>query len=145
VVDRIERSARPEVVHHLLTSAPGGEIEAAGILNDFDVVIAHHDDGIYGGPDGDQIISVLARLTAPVIVVLHTIPDEPTPHQRDVLEQVLAAADAVVTLCPSARDRLLRDHRVDEDRVVVIESASVVWSAVAEQYRTLAGALLDAG
>jgi polysaccharide biosynthesis protein PslF len=144
VVDWIERSARAEVVHHLLTSAPGGEAEAAAILNDFDVVIVHHDDGIYGGPDGDQLVSVLARLTAPVIVVLHTIPDDPTLHQRDVLEQVLAAADAIVTMSPSAQRRLLQDHFVDPARVAVIpHGAPLLWSDVAEQYRALAGALLD--
>lgn len=145
VVDRIECSARPEVVHHLLTTAPGGELEAAAILNEFDIVIVHHDDGIYGGPDGDQLLSVLARLTPPVIVVLHTIPDHPTLHQRDVLGQVLTAADAIVVMSPFAQSRLIQDHLVDPTRIVVIpHGAPLLWPAVAEQYRALAVALLDA-
>ena len=139
VVDRLERSTRPEVVHHLLTSAPGGEAEAAAILNGFDAVIVQHDDGIYGGPDGDQLISVLARLTVPVIVVLHAELAEPTQHQRDVLEQVLAAADAVVVTTPTARDCLLGDYLVDPARVVTIPHG-----ASADEYRLLAGSLVDA-
>lgn len=139
VVDRLEGSARPEVVHHLVTSAPGGEAEAATILNGFDAVIVQHDHGVYGGPDGDQLISVLARLTVPVIVVLHTVLSSPTLHQRDVLEQVLSAVDAVVTTTATARHCLLEGYVVDPSRVVTISR-----DAPADEYRVLAGALVDA-
>ncbi|MDQ1491339.1 MAG: hypothetical protein QOJ23_3853 [Actinomycetota bacterium] len=120
VVDRPQRSAGPEVVHHLLTSSPGGEAEAAAILNGFDAVVVQHEYGIYGGPDGDQVLSVLERLKVPVIVVLHTVLVDPTLHQRDVLERVLAAADAVVTMTPTARRRLLQGYVVDPARVALI-------------------------
>lgn len=139
VVDRPERSARHEVVHHLVTSAPGGEAEAATILNGFDAVIVQHDFGVYGGPDGDQLISVLARLTVPVIVVLHAVLSDPTLHQRDVLEQVLSAADVVVTATLTARQCLLQGYLVDPTRVVTIPH-----DAPADDYRILAGALVDA-
>jgi glycosyltransferase involved in cell wall biosynthesis len=120
VVDRLPRGAMPEIVHHLVTSSPGGEAEAAAILNGFDTVVVQHEYGIYGGPDGDQVVAVLERLTVPVIVVLHTVLVEPTPHQREVLERVLAAADAVITMTPTARRRLLQGYPVDPDRVALI-------------------------
>ena len=120
VVDRPERSNRPEIVHHLVTSAPGGEAEAAAILDGFDAVVVQHEYGIYGGPDGDQVLTVLERLTVPVIVVLHTVLVDPTPHQREVLERVLAAADAVVTMTPTARRRLLQGYPIDPARVTLI-------------------------
>ncbi|HYH52185.1 MAG TPA: glycosyltransferase [Acidimicrobiia bacterium] len=157
VVDRVERSTRPEVVHHLVTTEPGGEAEAAGILNRFDAVIVQHDYAIYGGPDGDQVISVLARLTVPVIVVLHAVLPDPTPHQREVLEQVLAAADAIVATSPSARERLLQRYRVDARRVVTIPGTvdatargdsepavpAILGPIVAQEYRVLAGSLVE--
>ena len=120
VVDRLPRGVTPEIVHHLVTSSPGGEAEAARILNGFDAVVVQHEYGIYGGPDGDQVVEVLERLTVPVIVVLHTVLVEPTPHQREVLERVLAAADAVVTMTPTARRRLLQGYPVDPARVTLI-------------------------
>ena len=120
VVDRLERSTRPEVVHHLVTSSPGGEAEAAAVLDGFDAVVVQHEYGIYGGPDGDQVLSVLERLSVPVIVVLHTVLVDPTAHQREVLERVLAAADAVVTMTPTARRRLLQGYPVDPARVSLI-------------------------
>ena len=120
VVDRPRRSTRPEVVHHLVTGSPGGEAEAAAILNGFDVAIVQHEYGIYGGPDGDQILTILERINVPVIVVLHTVLTAPTPHQREVLERVVALADTVVTMTPTARRRLFDGYKVDQDRVSLI-------------------------
>lgn len=120
VVDQLQRSTKPEIVHHLVTTSPGGEAEAAAILDGFDAVIVQHEYGIYGGPDGDQVLAILEQLTVPVIVVLHTVLVDPTPHQREVLERVLAAADAVVTMTPTARRRLLNGYPVDPARVSLI-------------------------
>jgi len=120
IVDRPRRSTRSEVVHHLVTGSPGGEAEAAAILNNFDVTVVQHEYGIYGGPDGDQVLAILERVTVPVIVVLHTVLVAPTPHQREVLERVVALADAVVTMTPTARRRLLDGYKVDQDRVTLI-------------------------
>lgn len=120
IVDALSCSQPPEAVHHLVTSSPGGESEAANILSGFDVVIAQHEYGIYGGPDGDQVLAVLDQLTVPVIVVLHTVLFDPTPHQREVLERVLDAADAVVVMTPTARRRLLNGYPVDPERVALI-------------------------
>ena len=151
VVDRLPRSTRPEIVHHLITSSPGGEAEAAAILDGFDAVIVQHEYGIYGGPDGDQVVAVLEQLTVPVIVVLHTVLVDPTPHQREVLERVLAAADAVVTVTAAARRRLLRGYPVDPARVTFIPHGAAdsllqpgERPAVADRYRSLAAELVEA-
>jgi glycosyltransferase involved in cell wall biosynthesis len=120
VVDQPRRSTRDEVVHHLITGSPGGEAEAAAILNNFDVAVVQHEYGIYGGPDGNQVLEILERLTVPVIVILHTVLVAPTRHQREVLERVVALADSVVTMTPTARRRLLEGYKVDRDRVALI-------------------------
>jgi glycosyltransferase involved in cell wall biosynthesis len=120
VVDQPGRSSRAEVVHHLVTGSPGGEAEAASILDNFDVAVVQHEYGIYGGPDGDQVLAILERVTVPVIVVLHTVLVAPTPHQREVLERVVAMADAVVTMTPTARRRLFDGYKVDRARVTLI-------------------------
>ena len=120
VVDRPQQRTSADVVHHLVTSSPGGEAEAAAILDGFDAVVVQHEYGICGGPDGDQVLDVLERLTVPVIVVLHTVLVDPTPHQREVLERVLATADAVVTMTPTARRRLLQGYPADPARVALI-------------------------
>jgi glycosyltransferase involved in cell wall biosynthesis len=56
----------------------------------------------------------------PSIVVLHTVLTGPTAGQKAVLEQIVAAAAAVVTMTDTARDRLLAGYAVDATKVNVI-------------------------
>ena len=89
-------------------------------MKDYDVAILQHEYGIYGGADGDEVLTVLRHLDVPVVVVLHTVLVHPTPHQRHVLEAVAAAADAVVVMTETARARLAAGYAVDPRLVVVI-------------------------
>lgn len=119
VVDAPTRSTNPDVVAHLDRSAGAAERVAAA-LNAFDVAIVQHEYGIYGGEDGDDVLAVLDAMRVPVIVVAHTVLATPTAHQRQTLEGVVAAADAVVTMTVAARDRLVRGYWVDSTKIVVI-------------------------
>jgi glycosyltransferase involved in cell wall biosynthesis len=119
VVDGPIRSASPDVVAHLDHKAGAAE-RAAAALNTFDVAIVQHEYGIYGGEDGDHVLAVLAAVRVPTIVVAHTVLSTPSSHQRETLERVVAAADAVVTMTVAARDRLVRGYRVDSTKIVVI-------------------------
>lgn len=114
------RAAGIEVVGSLVAGTRTGPRAAARLLNGYDVAIVQHEYGVYGGPDGDEVIEVIDNLHVPVIVVLHTVLTHPTSHQRYVLEAVVAAADAVVVMTTTARTRLLAGYRVDERRVTVI-------------------------
>ncbi|HZC53331.1 MAG TPA: glycosyltransferase [Mycobacterium sp.] len=109
-----------EVVGDIVVGDPAGSADLADHLNECDVVIVQHEFGVYGGPDGADVLTLLARLTVPTIVVLHTVLTAPTAHQREVLESVVAAASAVVTMTVTARDRLAAGYRVDMSKVSII-------------------------
>ena len=89
-------------------------------LNGGDIAIVQHEYGVYGGPDGDEILLLLGALTVPSVVVLHTVLSAPTAHQRSVLEAVVASADAVVTMTVTAHNRLATGYAVDMRKVNVI-------------------------
>ncbi len=110
----------PGVVHTWSTGGMNGWREAANALNDFDVAIVQHEYGIYPGLDGQDVLLLLRSLAIPSIVVLHTVLIHPSPQQRAVLEQIVAAASAVVTMTGIARDRLMVGYTVDPAKVVVI-------------------------
>ncbi|MFC7527470.1 glycosyltransferase [Actinoplanes sp. GCM10030250] len=116
VLDR----AAPRVVHTWHTDRPGGWVAAATALNRFDVAIIQHEYGIYPGDAGAEILPVLRALRVPVIVVLHTVLTHPDQLQRAVLEQIGAAADAVVTMTDTARRRLTTHYEVDPRKITVI-------------------------
>src|SRR5258708_3133443 len=86
VVDEPGRGSPPEVIHELLRGSPSSRRQAAVELNEFDVAIVQHEYGIFGGPDGDEVLALLAELTVPTIVVLHTVLVKPTHRQKAILE-----------------------------------------------------------
>lgn len=108
------------VVHTWPARSVAGWRDAVAALNRFDVAVVQHEYGIYPGPDGADVLPLLWRLTASSIVVLHTVLADPTGGQRALLEQIVAAADAVVVMTGTARDRLLAGYRVDAGKVNVI-------------------------
>ncbi|MEV6595704.1 glycosyltransferase [Actinoplanes sp. NPDC051346] len=115
----VDRTA-PRVVHTWHTDTPGGWAAAANALNRFDVAVVQHEYGIYPGFDGDEVLPLLRALKIPTIVVLHTVLSTPSPMQRSVLERIVSAADTVVTMTDTARQRLTTGYRVDPRKVTVI-------------------------
>jgi glycosyltransferase involved in cell wall biosynthesis len=109
-----------DVAGQLVAGDPTGHRTAAALLASSDVVILQHEYGVYGGPDGDEVLTLLREITAPTIVVLHTVLSEPPANQRRVLEAVVALADAVITMTGTARDRLAAGYAVDASKVSVI-------------------------
>jgi glycosyltransferase involved in cell wall biosynthesis len=108
------------VAHTWVDTTPAGWRDSAEVLNTFDVAVVQHEYGIYPGRDGGEVLSVLRRLTVPSIVVLHTVLTQPTPRQKSLLEQIVAAAGAVVAITEAAHDRLLLGYAVDPAKVCVI-------------------------
>jgi glycosyltransferase involved in cell wall biosynthesis len=113
-------TAAPGVVHTWAATTPAGWRDSAEVLNTFDVAVIQHEYGIYPGRDGGEVLSVLRRLTVPSLVVLHTVLTRPTPGQKVLLEEIVAAAGAVVTITEAAHDRLLLGYAVDPAKISVI-------------------------
>ena len=125
---------------------------AAEQLNLCDVAIVQHEYGVYGGADGSEILHLLEQLRVPSVVVLHTVLVSPTPHQRQVLESVIAKADAVVTMTRTARDRLAAGYAVDMTKISIIaHGAPALQTTMAEpafrtgQFTVLTWGLLGPG
>ncbi|MCF1445632.1 glycosyltransferase [Agrobacterium vitis] len=103
-----------------------GEIEdyvtAARILNngDYRAVSLQHEFGIFGGPDGEFILTLLSHLRIPVITTFHTILAEPTPSQKRVLQQVAGASSRVVVMADKGREFLENVYGVDPGKIDVI-------------------------
>ena len=121
-VDEPNVTVHPEdVVAEWVRGSAESLEEAAEALNRYDAVIIQHEFGIFGGQDGEDVLDLVARLDVPVIVVLHTVLPDPSPHQRMIIECLASFADRVVAQSEVARRRLLAAHAVDPDRVVVIQ------------------------
>ncbi|MFI2709291.1 glycosyltransferase [Micromonospora sp. NPDC018662] len=128
--------AGPGVVHTWSTRTQAGWRDAATALNAFDVAVVQHEYGIYPGADGEDVLPLLRRLTVPSIVVLHTVLRRPSARQKSLLEQIVTAAGAVVTMTDTARDRLLVGYTVRPGKVTVIPHGATEHVRVPADRRT---------
>jgi polysaccharide biosynthesis protein PslF len=120
LVDAPVTGSSHEVVAQLITGDSASLRRAAAQLNQCDVAIMQHEYGVYGGTDGSEILHLLDQVLVPCVVVLHTVLTNPTAHQRQVLESVIAKADAVVTMTKAARDRVAAGYAADMTKVRII-------------------------
>ena len=126
----------PLVLQHLGDGSPARIAACIEVLNATDVVIVQHEYGIYDGVDGESVLSLMAGIDVPIVLIAHTVVSEPTPTQRSVLEQACAMADVVVVMTDTACRRLLAGFDVDADKVIVIPHGA----ATPPQSRSMVGA-----
>jgi glycosyltransferase involved in cell wall biosynthesis len=110
----------PPVVHQWISSDQSAAAEAAAAMNDFDVAVIQHEYGIFGGPDGEDVLDLVDQLRVPLVTVLHTVLVEPTMNQRRVLAELCSASSALVTMTETARTRLITGWGIHPSRVTVI-------------------------
>jgi glycosyltransferase involved in cell wall biosynthesis len=117
--DRSERYDYPSVVRFTVEQNDlACYHRAAQFLNNrVDVVSLQHEYGIYGGPAGSHILTVLAQLRARVVTTLHTVLREPTTKQREVLEHVGRLSDRVIVMSHRGAEFLQDIYRVPPEKI----------------------------
>lgn len=119
-------SSDPRVVAHLTPHSVKDRIHAVRQINTFDYLLIQHEFGIFGGPDGDEVLTLLDDVYVPVIVTLHTVPLSPSEGQRRVLEALAQRADALITMSYAARERFINGYDIDAEKVVTIPHGATV-------------------
>jgi glycosyltransferase involved in cell wall biosynthesis len=114
------------VVDELVNGSPHSLSASSDSLNQFDVAVIQHEYGLYGGPDGEDVLETIGGLRIPSIVIAHTILRNPTPHQRSVLNEVVALADRTVVMTEAARVRLCDGFDVDASKVTTIAHGAAI-------------------
>ncbi|MEE8491725.1 MAG: glycosyltransferase [Acidimicrobiia bacterium] len=110
----------PEIVYEHRNGDRSSLQGAIETLNQFDVAIIQHEFGIYGGPDGVEVLDFLSGLDIPAIVSLHTVLTRPSSSQRSILERLSALAERTVVMSDTASRRLVNGYDVDPASVRVI-------------------------
>jgi polysaccharide biosynthesis protein PslF len=116
----------PRVVAHLSPQSTREQLHAARLINSYDYLLIQHEFGIFGGTDGDEVLSLLDDVYVPVIVTLHTVPLVPSVGQRRVLEALARRADVLIVMSHSARERFVHGYDIDVDKIVTIPHGATV-------------------
>ena len=112
----------PPVCHAIVADDPESYRSAAARIETSqpDVVWVQHEFGLFGGLAGDLIIETLSRVSAPLVVTLHTILENPDCHQRRVMEWLVARAARLVVMSRQGRSILETEYQVDPERIALI-------------------------
>jgi glycosyltransferase involved in cell wall biosynthesis len=114
------------VIGEMVNGSPTSVAACSELLNQSDVAVIQHEYGIYGGVDGDEVVDVIDGLRVPSIVIAHTVLKNPTPHQRSVLEAVIARADQTIVMSEAASQRLRSGFDIDHHKVTTIPHGATV-------------------
>jgi glycosyltransferase involved in cell wall biosynthesis len=120
LIDFAESEAGPDVVYSHLNGDHASVIKTINALNRFDVAVIQHEYGIYGGPDGSEVLDILAGLHVPAVVTLHTVLSRPSDSQRSILEKVVALADQTIVMSDTASQRLIENYDVDPTKIATV-------------------------
>ena len=133
-VDGIERADLVAVVNEpsspqrrgllgtIAQAVRGDYVRAARMLGrlDVDVVLLQHEYGIFGGRDGDYVLSFVRDLSQPLVVTLHTVLSEPSAHQAEVLAELCSEAELVIVMTETALRLLVASGACPEEKVRVV-------------------------
>jgi len=122
VVHEPSSPQRRGVLATIAQAVRGDYVRTARMLGrlDVDVVLLQHEYGIFGGLDGEYVLSFAHELAQPLVVTLHTVLSEPTPHQAEVLSELCAEAELVIVMTDTARRLLVDSGACAEEKVRIV-------------------------
>ncbi len=122
VVDEPSSPQQPDVLATISQSSRGDYVRAARLLGhlDVDVVLLQHEYGIYGGAEGEYVLSFARELSQPLVVSLHTLLSEPAPHQLEVLRSLCLEAERVIVMTETARRLLIELGACPAEKIRIV-------------------------
>lgn len=96
---------------------------AARRMNDdgVDAVWLQHEFGIFGGDCGEDVLTLIERVAAPLVVSMHTVLSEPSSKQEEITCRLVERASHIMVMCRTGRDLLVERYGADRERISVIE------------------------
>jgi glycosyltransferase involved in cell wall biosynthesis len=122
VVNDPSSPQRRGVLATIAQNVRGDYVRTARMLGrlDVDVVLLQHEYGIFGGLDGEYVLSFARHLSQPLVVTLHTVLSEPTPHQADVLAELCSEAELVIVMTETALRLLVASGTCPAEKVRIV-------------------------
>lgn len=123
VNDRPEGYDYPARVHfELIEKDLDSYRRAADFLNfnNVELLCIQHEFGIYGGPAGSHILTLLKEVHMPVVTTLHTVLREPDAQQRHVMNEIAVRSDRLVVMAKKGADFLRDVYQIPAEKIDVI-------------------------
>jgi hypothetical protein len=100
----------------------GSYRRAADFLNfsEVDIVSVQHEFGIFGGPAGSHLLTLLRKLKAPAVTTLHTVLLKPSTSQHRVMRKLIARSARLVVMTEGGRSILREVYQAPPAKIDLI-------------------------
>lgn len=121
--DRNDPVVHADAYAEIERDEPASYARAARRMNDdaVDAVWIQHEFGIFGGDCGEDVLTLIERIAAPLVVTMHTVLSDPSEKQEHVTRRLTTRASRIMVMCRSGRDVLVERYGVDPARIDIIE------------------------
>lgn len=111
-----------EVVYKINKNDQQEYLQAADYININKprICVVEHEFGIYGGENGHYILSFINRVQVRMVVVFHTILQNPSKQQRLIISELAKHSLKVVVMSEFGIDYLKKIYGVDPDKITYI-------------------------
>ncbi|HTE52475.1 MAG TPA: glycosyltransferase family 4 protein [Kofleriaceae bacterium] len=86
-------------------------------VNRVGVLSVQHEYGIFGGKAGSHVLALLRELRMPIVTTLHTILADPSPPQREAMDELTRLSERLVVMSAQGAVLLREVHGVSEDKI----------------------------
>ncbi len=89
-------------------------------VNQVSAVCLQHEFGLFGGPCGAHVLTLLRRLRRPLVTTLHTVLKTPSEQQRVVLQEIAALSSRVVAMSELSQRMLRETYKIPSEKIVTV-------------------------
>jgi glycosyltransferase involved in cell wall biosynthesis len=89
-------------------------------VNNAEVILVQHEFGIYGGPAGNHLLTLLRDAHMPIVTTLHTVLREPNVDQQALMVQLDELSSRFIVMAERGRAFLQEIYGVDPGKIDVI-------------------------
>lgn len=118
------------VKYQIIQEDRSSYVQAANFINrsKVDVVVIEHEFGIFGGTNGNYILSLMSNLRKPVITTFHTVLPNVDSHRKALVQEIAAHSAAVVALAHKGKEILTHVYKIAPAKIHVIHHGVPVLS-----------------
>lgn len=118
----VHRDYNNKVIYDIDQNTQQDYIDLANKLNNsnIDLLVIEHDNGIYGGDNGEYIIDLVNNIEIPVVTILHTVLKDPSDEQKSIIKLLGDKSAKLITMAKNTSKLLKTIYGISPYKIEVI-------------------------
>jgi len=125
----------PKVVYTIEKDNLQSYVDAVTFMENAHVSLLsiQHEYGIYGGDEGDYVLTLAKKARCPVVITLHTILPEPSAQQLKIIKELAPYCTYFITMAEKGRELLQTVYKIDPAKIVYIPHGTPNMSFICDE------------